>query len=419
MGERILYLTQWFDPEYMVKGIKFVKALRDKGYDVEVATGIPNYPTGKVFPGYKLSLYQLEMMDGVRVHRLFLYPSHDGSSFGRAINYLSIFLSMLVFCLTRAWRFQAIYVYHPPITVGLAAALSGLITRRPFSIDIQDLWPDSVSVSGMAGTKSLAKILDPICRFVYRRAALVIGQSEAMTERLIERGAPRERTATIFNWADEDAAKPGGDYDVASLGFEGRFNFVFGGNLGRVQGLETVIRAAHKAAEILPQIQLTLIGEGVERDHLAGVIRELGADNVILRPGVPQSLIGDVFNAADVLVIHLAEDPLFEVTIPSKTQFYMAMGKPILVGVSGEAAKIVTSIGAGFAVPPDRVEHMADAMVQFAQLPRSELDAMGKRAREAYAAQFSFRSAIEQTDACLRTVLKPDPSCRSDLTFRA
>lgn len=409
MGARILYLTQWFDPEPVVKGIKFVQALQDKGYSVEVLTGFPNYPSGKIAPGYRLGLYKLEVMKDVRVHRVFLYPSHDHSSFGRAINFLSFFLSTLVFCLFNGRRFDAIYVFHPPITVGLAAALSGFVTRRPFLIDIQDLWPDSVTASGMNGTRGMAKILGPMCDFVYRRAALVIGQSKAMTERLIERGATRARTATIFNWADEDAARPGGTFDIASLGFEGRFNFVFGGNLGRVQGLETLVHAATKAGREVPEIQLTLIGEGVERECLASLIAETGTDNVVLRSGVPQSQIGDVFAAADVLTLHLIDDPLFAITIPSKTQFYMAMRKPILIGVPGEAARIVTDAGAGVAVAPQDVDAMAAAMVRLARTPPEELARMGAGARAAYERDFSFAKAIQATAAALAATLEGRP----------
>lgn len=405
MERRILYLTQWFDPEPMVKGIKFVQALRDKGYEVEVLTGFPNYPTGKIAPGYRLKLYQHEIMKGVRVHRVFLYPSHDHSSFGRAVNFLSFFLSAFVFCLLNARRFDAIYVFHPPITVGLAAALSGFLTRRPFLLDIQDLWPDTVGVSGMNGTRGMAKILGPICDFVYRAAAVVIGQSEAMTERLIERGVPRCKTATIFNWADEEAARPGGTYDVGKLAFEGRFNFVFGGNMGRVQGLETLVRSANRAVREVPEIQFTLIGGGVERENIARLIEELDADNVKLRPGVPQSQIGDVFAAADVLVLHLMDDPLFEITIPSKTQFYMAMGKPILIGVPGEAAQIVTDAGAGIAVAPDDVGAMADAMVRLARMSPEALAEMGRCAQKAYGRRFSFATGIEATESALEMAL--------------
>lgn len=388
-----------------MKGLQFAQGLIEAGYDVEVATGLPNYPSGKLAAGYRARPYQKETMNGLRVHRLWLYPSHDQSSLGRAANYLSFFGSALVFCLLRAGRYDAIYVYHPPITVGLAAALSGLLTRCPFILDVQDLWPDSVSASGMAGGGRLAKVLGPFCSFVYRRAAMVIGQSRGMTARLVERGVPQTKSATIYNWADEAAAKPGGGYDVAALEFEDRFNIVFGGNLGRAQGLDTLILAAVRAAREVPELQLTLIGEGVERSRIAGLIAELGTDSVKLRSGVPQSQIGDVFAAADVLVLHLVDDPLFEITIPSKTQFYMAMGKPILIAVRGEAAEIVTGAGAGVSVVPGDVDAIAEAMVGMSRLSAVDRQAVGWRARQAYEASYSFATAMVQTVSCIEAAL--------------
>ncbi|WP_136161131.1 glycosyltransferase family 4 protein [Sphingomonas flavalba] len=409
MAQRILYLSQWFLPENSDRGLRIAKALIERGYEVEALTGFPNYPTGKIAPGYTLRPYMRETLDGLTVHRVFLYPSHDSSSIGRALNYWSFFLSAFIFCLLRARRFDAIYVYHPPITVGLAAAISGLFTRRPFVLEVQDLWPESVATSRMGGASVLSRILGPICRFVYCRAAVVLGQSRGMTRRLIARGVPEERTDTLFNWANEDAIESTGSYDVAALAFEGRFNFVFGGNMGKVQGLETMVNAAYEAARTVPRIKLTLIGDGVERDRIAALIAGRGGDVVSLRPSVPQSQIGDVFAAADVLILHLIDDPMFAFTIPSKTQFYMAMGKPILIGMRGEAAGMVTDIGAGVAVPPDDVDAMARAMVDMARMPKSALIAMGGKGRAAYWAHYSFESAAATIANVIAKLLNPAP----------
>ncbi|RYE50327.1 MAG: glycosyltransferase WbuB, partial [Hyphomicrobiales bacterium] len=199
---KVLFLTQWFEPEPVMKGSAFAKAIADRGHQVEVATGFPNYPGGKLYPGYRVRLYQSEMIDGIRVHRLPLYPSHDHSSWRRALNYLSFMVSALLFCLFRGGRYDIIYVYHPPLTVGFAAALTGMITRTPFVIDVQDLWPDSVVSSGMAHTGRLASILGAACRFIYRRAAMVVAQSNGMREEIARREV-EAKVVTIFNWADE------------------------------------------------------------------------------------------------------------------------------------------------------------------------------------------------------------------------
>lgn len=393
---RVLYLSQWFPPEPNAVGLQVAKALQGRGYEVEVLTGFPNYPGGKLVEGYKLAPYRRETVEGVTVHRVFLVPSHDRSSLGRALNYLSFFLSTLCFLLLNGHRYDVIYVYHPPITPALAAAVSGYVTRRPFIVEIQDLWPDSVAVSGMGGTSTLARILDPICRFVYRRAALVLGQSEGMTRRLAERGVPPERLGTVFNWADETATRENGLFDTTTLGFERGFNFVYAGNLGSVQALDVLIEAAERARVQAPEVQLFLVGEGMDKARLQSLVAERGIENVHILPGVPGSHIGDILAKADALVTHLKPDPLFEITIPSKTQFYLAMGRPILMVMAGEAAHIVQDAGAGLAVSPGNIAEIAQAMAHLATLPATERDAMGRAGSALYQSTFSFKTAIDR-----------------------
>lgn len=393
---RILYLAQFFEPEPMLKGASFVRALIAAGHEVEVVTGFPNYPIGKLYDGYRLSLHKVETIEGVTVHRVPLYPSHGRSSLGRILNYFSYVVSAAFYGIFVSARFDVIYAYPPP-TVGLAASAIGFVRRRPFVLDVQDLWPESVLRSGMAGTGWMGGILSALCRFVYRRATRIIAQSRGIAAKLVERGVPEGKVDVIFNWADEDAARPLGTADLSIYGFESHFNIVYGGNLGVLQGLDTMIRAAKLAAESAPHLQLLLIGNGMDRDRLVGLKDEIGAGNVRIAPGVPRNQVGDIFAAADVLALHLNKDPLFEITIPQKTQFYMAMGKPVLIGVVGEAGRFVTESDAGIAVEPGNVQALAKAMVRFATMPAAERAAMGDRGRAAYQRHFSFAAAIEAT----------------------
>ncbi|HEV2080930.1 MAG TPA: glycosyltransferase family 4 protein [Brevundimonas sp.] len=401
---RVLYLSQWFPPEPNTVGLQVAHGLQARGHEVEVLTGFPNYPTGKLAEGYRLAWHRREVVEGVVVHRVWLHPSHDRSSVGRALNYLSFFLSALVFLLFQARRFDVIYVYHPPLTPALAAAISGWFTRRPFIVEVQDLWPDSVATADMAGTGAIARVLGPLCRFVYRSAAGVLGQSDGMTARLIERGAAAHKTGTVFNWADEDAARAAGRRRTDDLGFEGRFNLVFAGNLGVVQALDALIEAAREAARQEPRIRLTLIGDGTEKARLEALAAR--SDGVVqVRDAVPQREIGDVLAAADVLVVHLKDDPLFEITLPSKLQFYLAMGRPVLTAVGGEAARITAGTGAGIAVAPGDVPALARAMVDLSRRPAAELAAMGAAGRRAYDARFSFAEGIDRRAQAIARVV--------------
>jgi colanic acid biosynthesis glycosyl transferase WcaI len=392
---RVMFLTQWFEPEPAFKGTSFVRGLRELGHDVEVVTGLPNYPTGKIYPGYRLKPYQKEVVEGVTVHRLPLYPSHDKSTAGRCLNYASFFISAFVYGLFASRRFDVVYVYHPPITVGAAAGMFGLFTGTPFVLDVQDLWPDSVFVSGMTGTGFIGKMVGHVCDFTYRRAAAILAQSHGIKAKLVERGVPADKITTIYNWAEEDLVASKGLCDAAELLPSDRFNIVYGGNLGRVQALDTVIEAARRAGESEPKILVTLIGSGTETERLRRFVDDNRLTNVRVLPAVPKTHIADVFRAADVLLSHLADEPLFRITVPSKIQFYLAVGKPILLGVPGEAAELVVSAGAGVAVPPEDPEKLAAAMVDLARRPKEVLQLMGERGQSFYNRKLSQAAAIK------------------------
>lgn len=394
---RILYLTQWFDPEPAFKGAQFARALADRGHEVEVATGFPNYPGGKLYPGFRVRPYRRETVAGLTVHRLALYPSHDRSSLGRIANYLSFFLSVLIFGLRRGGRYDAVYVYHPPLTPALAAALFCRWHKKAFIVEIQDLWPDSVAASGMGNARIIA-ILDRLCNFVYARAGRIIAQSRGMQTRLESRGVPAEKLTTIFNWATySDAAKIPVPEAVAKA-FSGRINIVYGGNLGQAQNLEIVVRAAIRAQAEVPAIRLHLIGDGVERDRLAALVAHEGAADVVrLFPPVPRDAMDRIFDAADILVLHLNDDPLYDITIPSKTQHYLACGKPIVAGIGGDAAAILRDSGASLISAPEDIAAMAASMTGIARLSPDERTAMGQRGFSYYRRQFAFDQAIDKT----------------------
>ena len=141
---RILFLTEFFDPEPMHRGLSFAKKLVAAGHEVEVITAFPNYPGGKIYPGYKLSFIKKEKIDGVQITRLPLYPSHDHSLFKRFVTYATFAFSALFYGLFFAKKPDVMYVFHPPLSTGLCAALIKKCRKIPFVLDIQDLWPDSL-----------------------------------------------------------------------------------------------------------------------------------------------------------------------------------------------------------------------------------------------------------------------------------
>jgi len=393
---RILILSQWFDPEPTFKGLLFARELVRRGHDVEVLTGFPNYPGGKLYPGYRILPWRREILDGIHVVRVALYPSHDGSSWRRALNYATFALSASVLGPVLVNRPDVVYTYHPPATVALPALVIKTLRRSAVVYDIQDLWPDTVRASGMVSGRQILDMLGRWCNFVYRRVDRLTVLSPGFRTVLLSRGLDPGIVHVIYNWCDEERmSAPGQDPQLADeLGLAGGFNVVFAGTMGLAQKLETVLEAARICRERCPAARFVFVGGGIEKVRLEELARGMALENVVFLERQPVERIGRILALADVLLVHLKDDPLFCITIPSKTQAYMAAGKPILMAVRGDAAELVERAGAGLSCEPENALALADAVTRMSAMPREELDAMGTAGRSFYDGELSLRAGV-------------------------
>lgn len=403
---RILMLTQWFDPEPTFKGLAFARELVRLGHEVEVLTGFPNYPGGKLYAGYNIRLLQRESIDGISILRVPLYPSHDGSALKRIANYLSFAFSAACIGPLLVKPADVMYVYHPPATVGLAAFVISKLRRIPFVYDIQDLWPDTLVATGMINSPGILKLVAVWCKFIYHQAAKIVVLSFGFKEMLVSRGVPANKIELIYNWCDEDniqrmSAPLSADNDN---GLADRFNIVFAGTMGKAQALEAVLDAAKIVAVSHPKVQFVFVGGGIEVESLKSKTSESGLANVLFLPRMPMSEIGSILALADVLLVHLRDDPLFEITLPSKTQAYMAAGRPILMAVRGDAARLIVRGGAGLVCIPEDPVSIAAAVRQFCSMSRQELDEMGSRGRDFYASELSLAVGASKFESVFKSI---------------
>lgn len=388
---RILLVTQWFQPEPTFKGLAFAKALQRLGHEVEVVTGFPNYPGGKVYPGYRVRVFQKEIMDGIPVYRGYLYPSHDGSALRRVANYVSFAISSAVLALTRQ-RPDVVYVYTPPMTAALAPVLLRIFRGVPFVPDVQDLWPDTLAATGMIGNPWILRLVGAWTNFTFRRAARIIVLSDGFRQRLAERGI-KTPVAVVPNWAPPEivqiaATLPAGAQDEITE----PFSVVFAGNMGKAQGLETVLEAAALLRN--DNVRFLMVGGGVEVDALRTQVAAMDLDNVEFGESRRPEAMGDVFAQADALLVHLRDDPLFAITIPSKIQAYMAIGKPILMGVRGDAAKMLNDADAGVTFEPENASDLASAIRTMKSMPPAERQRMGDAGVRFYRERLSFAIGV-------------------------
>jgi glycosyltransferase involved in cell wall biosynthesis len=403
---RILLVSQWFTPEPFFKGLPFARALMDRGHDVQVLTGFPNYPGGRLYPGYRLRPLQREVMEGIPVIRVPLYPSHDASSVRRAVNYASFALSAACIGPWAAKKADVAYVYHPPATVALPAMALHWMRRVPFVYDVQDLWPDTLGATGMLRHRAILNLVGRWCSLAYRKAARIVVLSPGFRDALVRRGVPGSKIEVIYNWCEEDCIRraPRNEALADALGMAGRFNIVFAGTMGKAQALDAVLECAGIVAKRSPKLQFVFVGGGIDVDRLKAIARGKCLSNVLFLARRPVSEIGDLLNLADVLLVHLKDDPLFRITIPSKIQTYLAVGRPILAGVGGDAAALVEKAGAGISCIPERAESIAGAAESMFRMAKGELQAMGENGRRYYWRELSRDAGVTRFEEIFQAV---------------
>lgn len=396
MAIKVLLLTQWFDPEPTFKGLVFAKELIRQGFDVEVVTGFPNYPEGKVYSGYRVKLIQREVMDGVCVTRVPLYPNHDQSAIKRALNYISFAISALFYGLFFAKRPDVIYAYHPPLTVGIVAVLIRLFRRVPVVYDIQDMWPDTLRATGMISNQRVLNLIGKICNWVYRYVDQIVVLSSGFRALLIERGVPKDKINIIYNWCDEKSLSFVQGELPSNFPSIDKFRVLFAGNMGKAQALNAVLDAAEIVQKISSEISFVFVGGGVEVPQLKNYATSKGITNTIFLNSVPMKEVACLLNAADVLVVHLRKDSLFAVTIPSKTQAYMAVGKPILMAVDGDASNLVIDASCGIVAEPQNPDSIASAVLKLFNMSKESRMAMAESGKHYYMENLSLSAGVGQ-----------------------
>lgn len=400
---RVLILTQWYPPEPAMLLQELAQSLQGLGHEVSVLTGFPNYPSGELYPGYRIRLHQRETLAGVPIVRVPLYPEHSNSGARRVLNYASFALSAAVLGPLISSRPDVIFVYHPPLTIGLPAYVLSRLWRVPFVYQIQDMWPETLSATGMFNNKRLLRWIGRFALWVYGKAHDILVSSPGFCRNLVEKGVPSQKIHVISNWVDPQTyyrAEP--DAQLAQeLGLAGRFNVMFAGNMGEAQGLETVIEAA-KLLESDERVQFILVGDGIALPRLLQLAQQQNLANVRFLGRYPSQEMPRLYALADALLVHLKDDPLFRITIPHKTLAYLGSGKPVLAAVAGDVASLITSNGAGIACEPENPQALAAAVHSLQSLSEQERQAMGERGMLAARTEYSRDALVGKIEAVLK-----------------
>jgi glycosyltransferase involved in cell wall biosynthesis len=360
---RILILTQYFPPEVGApqnRLFELAAFLQKKGMDVTVLTAMPNYPQMRVYESYKGKVYAYEEMQGLKVHRSWIYVSESKGVVKRLINYFSFVLSSAIVGIFKLNKFDYVICESPPLFLGITALFLKKVKKAKLVFNVSDLWPESAEKMGIVTNRFLINVATKLEEYIYRHSDLIFGQTQGICNNIQQR-FPDKKVHWFPNGADLSYFNPETDGSIwrKQNNFnETDFILLYAGILGYAQGLEVIIKAAQKLKEYM-DIKFVLVGSGPERDKLRLLSKELNTDNVYFFDSVPKSQMPFILAASDASIIPLKKLDLFKGAIPSKIFESLAMKKPILLGVEGEAKQLFIDEGkCGLAFTPEDEEDL-------------------------------------------------------------
>jgi len=394
---RLLVVSQYFWPEdFRVND--FVVGMRERGHEVTVLTGVPNYPGGKVFEAYREDPGAFRRFDNdVEVFRVPLIP-RGSTKIGLILNYLSFALTATILgpWKLRGRSIDAIFVFQSsPITSALPAIVLRLIKRAPQLMWILDVWPDTLSAVGVVKSPRLLSAIGLFVRFVYRNCDRILIQSRAFQVPVQRDGGTERQIAYFPNWIEPtfqhglDGVEPAAE----TAPFRNHFTIMFAGNIGESQDLSSVLDAA-EAVRDLENVRWLIVGDGRAADSLReDIVRRGLQDLVHLLGRHATDRMPAFFAGADALLVSLRAEPIFAMTIPGKVQSYLAAGRPVLGMIDGEGRRVIEESGGGLTAPAGKGAALGEVTRRMVGLTPAEREMMGRRGR-AYALREFDRNAL-------------------------
>lgn len=408
----ILVVSQYFWPETFIIN-QICETLVDQGNKVDALTGKPNYPDGVLFHGYSSGGFVRERMDDkIDIYRLPMRTRGSGSGKNLILSYLSFVASGMVFApwLLRKQKYDAILVFAPsPITVAIPAILLKWIKGCHMTIWIQDLWPESLSATGFVKHDYLLKCVGVLVKGIYACSDLLLVQSRAFVSPVKQR-VKKSKIRYFPNSAQDQWFVSDGEMsnelsDELLDTLEKCFCFVFAGNIGRAQSIETILAAAEKIRD-LEKVCIILVGNGSRLEWAQAETRAMQLDNVMFTGRYPMACMPFIFSRAQGLLVTLNDDEIFSYTIPSKIQSYLSAGRPIICAVNGESARIIEESNSGISVPAADPLALSLAMRTFYGMRSEERARMGQEARRYYLKNFEMNRLCQELVETIKAEIK-------------
>ncbi len=390
-------ITQFFAPEPVPKVALLARALVQRGHKVTVLTGLPCYPEGAIYPGYRRKLFLTERFDGVEVIRVPQLPDHSANPFRRIVYYASFpLLAALRLTGLRKRAFDVAYFYSSAVPILGLTWLVRLILRVPCIFDVADLWPESVESSGMLRSRRLLRLLRSVCGFLYRSADHIGAVTQGYKERLMTHGIPSERISVTYYCAPDLKVEP------ARALTDRAFTVGFTGMMGPSQGLGVLLDAAKLLQARQVPVRILLAGSGVEYEMLRARKEAENLTDVKFLGRLPADAMPQIYAQCDALFVHLKPDTLSTISIPSKTYSYLAAGRPIIMAVDGEAGRFIQENRCGLAIRSGDPEAIASAVEHLARATDDDRIALARNARLLFESKFSLESHVSVWEQVLK-----------------
>lgn len=408
---RVLILSQYYTPEPVEKVHDLASGLVRNGHEVEVLTGFPCYPHGKIYSGYRQRLASHEVLDGVTVRRIPQLPDHSRSVLRRVLYYMSFALSAIGLGPFLVRKADVVVVYQAALPVGLAGWWLSRWLGAPLVLDVVDLWPESVTASGLLNRRWIISTIRSVAKFIYGAATHVNVVTEGFRQNLIAMGVPERKLSVIENWmptATYSLAEPDTAF-ARQFELQDKFVVMYAGNMGASQDLHTVLNAANLLRDQV-DVRFVLVGGGLQHEELVRRVADEKLTNVILPGRFPPERMPGMYAFANVLLVHLKPDSLSDVSIPSKTFAYMASGRPVLMAVRGDGAEFLHKNQFGLTAEPSDPASLADAVLTLRNMAPTAREEFGVNGRNAFELRYCSKVQIERFERLLEQAVDSNGS---------
>ncbi|PZR09010.1 MAG: glycosyltransferase WbuB [Flavobacterium psychrophilum] len=395
---KVLLVTQYFYPENF-KSNDIAFELKKRGHEVTVLTGLPNYPSGKLFPGYGFFGKRKEIIDGVTVIRASLFLRGKGGGIRLFLNYFSwaYFASVRAFFLGLTKKYDAVIVHEPsPITQGFPAIVYKKLRKVPVYFWVLDLWPESLESAGGIKNKYVLGFFKRMVQYIYNNSDKILISSKGFATSILEKGKYQDKLVYFPNWAEDAVSAGESNYPIPAL--PDGFKVMFAGNIGVAQDIEAIMNAALEL-KANKDIHFVIVGDGRSKEWAAKFAEQNGLTETVHFVGrFPIEAMKTFFDNADALLVTLKDEPIFNVTVPAKMQAYLSVGKPILSMLNGEGSEIIKESASGLTANAGDYKQLSKNILELYAADTVVKQKMGESAKEYYNANFKLDVCISNLE---------------------